>query len=153
MKKEFFIILIVILIVVGGVWFLGKRQNQSPSSVTNVLPTENTEITNASQTTGTIENKSDKVDESKNQIALTVSQPTDGQTTTSSFITVKGKTVSNADVSVNDMDLKADTQGNFSATLTLDEGDNDIVVVAVDNKGLSAEKDLTVTYDTGQQYN
>lgn len=147
MKKELVLILLVILVVLGGAWYLGRKQNQNPTPANNEMPV-NQQNTQLSTNEG---NVSDRTDVSKNQISLTVSEPVDGQTTTSSSIIVKVKTVPNADVSVNDIDLKADAQGNFSTSLTLDDGENDITVVAVNDQGQSAEKDLTITYDSGSQ--
>lgn len=79
-------------------------------------------------------------------ITLTVSSPANNSTVTDPSITVKGKTVANAEVFVNDIEIKADANGNFSVKLTLDEGDNYILVVANDINGNYSEKDLTVTY-------
>ena len=47
---------------------------------------------------------------------------------------------------VNESETKADSSGNFSATLTLDEGENYILVVANDSSGNYAEKEFTITY-------
>lgn len=85
-------------------------------------------------------------------VPLTISEPANNIVTTSSTITVKGKTVGNADVSVNEKDLKADAQGNFSTTITLDEGENIIAVLAVDQRGNFVEQDLLVMYNTGENY-
>lgn len=150
MKNGLIMIVLVLLVVGGGIYLLSNKKNQTstPGGTGSMVPTNPTSQ-NPVSNTGT----TNKVDESKNQISLTVTQPTDGQTTSSSSIMVKGVTLPNIEVSVNDVDLKADAQGNFSTTVTLDEGDNTITVVAVDEKGQTAEKDLTVTYNSGQQYN
>lgn len=156
MNKGLIVILLILLVIGGGIYLLSNKQNQIlPSSPTeSITPTKTTSVTDkTSQNTGVNTATTGKADESKNQISLTVTQPTDGQTTSSSSITVKGATTPNADVSVNDVDLKADTQGNFSTTVTLDEGDNVITVVVVDQYGQTSEKDLNVTYNSGQQYN
>lgn len=81
-------------------------------------------------------------------LSLTVSQPADKSSVTTSSVAVSGKTQPKADVSVNDTDLKADNQGNFSTKVTLDEGENTIVIVATDENGNYAEKEITVTYQT-----
>lgn len=84
------------------------------------------------------------------EISLTISSPANGATVTSPTVTVRGKTVPKADVSVNDKDVVADANGNFSAIITLDDGENTIVVVASDANGNNTEKELAVTYNSGQ---
>lgn len=79
-------------------------------------------------------------------ITLTVSSPANNSTVANPSVVVKGKTVAGAEVFVNDLETKADAAGYFSVTMTLDEGDNYILVVANDINGNYSEKDLTVTY-------
>lgn len=77
---------------------------------------------------------------------ITITSPQVNSTVNTATITVSGKTFPNADVSINDQDTKADVKGMFSTTVTLDEGDNDIDVVANDEDGNPAEQEFTVTY-------
>lgn len=80
------------------------------------------------------------------QISLSISSPTNGSSVSSSGVTVNGKTAPLAEVMINDKEIKADSKGNFSTTISLDEGENIITVVANDADGNSAEKEITVTY-------
>ncbi len=84
------------------------------------------------------------------QIPLTIAAPANGSTVTSPNVLVKGTTTPKADVFVNDSETTADAQGNFSASVTLDEGDNTIVVTTNDINGNYSEQDVTVTYNSGQ---
>lgn len=86
----------------------------------------------------------------KNQVSLIISSPKNNQTVSSPNLTVSGSTVSNADVSVNDKDLSADSKGNFSTTVTLDEGENEILVVTSDESGNFSEQTVLVTYTPAQ---
>jgi hypothetical protein len=79
-----------------------------------------------------------------NKISLSIISPKDGETLSSTNVVVKGKTSPNADVFVNDQSGKSDTNGNFSITIGLDEGQNVIVVSANDSVGNATERDLTV---------
>lgn len=88
--------------------------------------------------------------EKVNQITLSVTSPSNNTTVTSPSVVVKGVTLPGADVSVNEKDVVAGASGAFSATLTLEEGDNYIIVVAVDPDGKVAEQELTVTYAIGE---
>ena len=86
----------------------------------------------------------------QNEISLIVSSPVNGQIVSTTTITVTGKTTPNADVSVNDKEVKADAKGNFSATISLDEGDNTIFVTASNDAGQSSDWEATVTYTPTQ---
>lgn len=81
------------------------------------------------------------------EITLTINSPTSGATVSTSSITVSGKTSPNAEVFVNESETKADAAGNFSVQMSLDEGDNYIIVVANDADGNAAEAELTVIYN------
>ncbi len=80
-------------------------------------------------------------------IKLTVTSPKDKSMVRAAILTVTGKTAPNADVSVNEKDLVANRIGYFATTVTLDEGENTIAIIAVDGDGNYAEKELTVTYE------
>jgi len=85
------------------------------------------------------------------EITLTVDSPTQGQVVTSPSLTVSGTIVPSAEVTVNEFELKADKSGKFSTTITLEEGENTIVVTANDETGASAEVDRTVTYQVPEK--
>jgi hypothetical protein len=83
-------------------------------------------------------------------ITLTVTSPVDNSQVQTSTVAVTGKTVPNAEVSVNDKDIKANATGVFSVTISLDEGENPIMVVANDANGNAAEQEITITYIPAQ---
>jgi len=85
-----------------------------------------------------------------NQIILDIISPVNGVTVATPTITVIGKTVPNAEVVVNDIEKTADANGNFSVSITLDEDENIIIVVANDTNGNVAEREITVTYTPSQ---
>ncbi|MBI3366050.1 hypothetical protein HY041_00275 [Candidatus Roizmanbacteria bacterium] len=142
MKNSLMIFIIVAFLIVGGIFLYTKKQNNQPSeqrqrNIISETPSGNTSPTGISKV--------------KETLSLTVFSPVDNSTVTNSTVMVKGKTIANADVSVNDDDLKADNQGNFSISVNLEDGDNLITVVVSDDAGNSAEKELTIIYDSGQQ--
>lgn len=120
---------VVLLVVLGGGIYL--YQNQSGSGI----PSNDSTQSQTSVSEG---------------LTLDVIQPKDGDTLSESFVTVSGKTTANASVSVNDSDIKADAQGNFSTKVNLDEGENIINVSSSDDSGNYAEKELTVTVKSQQ---
>lgn len=85
------------------------------------------------------------------KVTLNITSPLDGSTVSTPVLKIVGQTAANADVSVNDSEIKADASGNFTFSLQLDEGDNDIVVVANDASGNSAEREFVVTYTPAGQ--
>ncbi len=81
-----------------------------------------------------------------NQISLTIVSPKNGTVLSGATVQVTGKTTPGADISINDADLKADAQGNFTTTVNLEEGDNYILVTAVNDSGAVSEQEITVSY-------
>ena len=83
---------------------------------------------------------------------LDVSSPSDGQTFnknqigTGNTISVNGKTDSGISVTVNGFWAVVDDSSNFSYTLPLQNGDNQIKIIATDQAGNKTEKDLKVNY-------
>jgi bacillopeptidase F len=79
---------------------------------------------------------------------LDVSSPTDGQSFKKDQNTtyVSGKTDSGVTVTVNGFWAVVDDNNNFSYTLSLQNGDNQIKIVALDQAGNRAEKNLKINY-------
>ncbi len=145
--KYLAIVVLVVLLVITGVFLFRKGMvNTLPSTTPNSQQTpENTNGTNGANVIPS------EAITNVNQIALVVTSPQDRSTVTTPTITVAGKTTPNADVFINDKQLVADSQGNFSTSLTMDQGDNEIAIIANDQNGNSSEKDLTVTLQTPGQ--
>jgi hypothetical protein len=138
-------VVILILIVVG---FIMIQTNQSKLTTNQPVQTQTNETAN--NTTGEVAPPQTTPVPTIGEISLTISSPTNGTIVKKSTLTVSGTTVPRAEVAVNETEVVADTKGNFSANITLDEGDNLIVITANDASGNLAETELTVTYDTGQ---
>ncbi len=62
------------------------------------------------------------------------------------ILAISGSTTPGADVFVNETETIAGLDGRFSLTYQLDEGENTVIIVANDENGLFAEKEVTVTY-------
>jgi bacillopeptidase F len=84
--------------------------------------------------------------------SLDVSSPSDGQKFdknsigSGNSINVAGKTDSGVNVTVNGFWAVVDDSNNFSYTLPLQNGDNQIKIVATDQAGNGTEKDLKVNF-------
>ncbi len=146
MKNGIVILFIALLVAAGiGLGVYAKNQKKAMSTTTATPTMTTTESSGATGITGT-PTPTVKVQ----QIALVVSTPGNGVTLTSPTVVIKGKTLAKADVFVNDTQTTADAQGNFSVTITLDEGENTIIVAANDADGNFTEQELSLTYDSGQ---
>lgn len=145
MKKSvgYFLLAIFIIAILTGVYFFlvkGYPVNKSGlnSAVQNITGSTSVEVTNEK---GSVTSK---------EISLVVISPKNGDTLSSTNVTVTGKTAPNADVFVNDAEGKADMNGNFSITLGLDEGKNQITVSANDANGNAAEETIMVNISSFQ---
>ena len=84
--------------------------------------------------------------------ALDISAPSDGQSfnknlvNTNNTINVTGKTDAGVSVTVNGFWAVVDDSNNFSYTLPLQNGDNQLKIVATDPAGNKIEKDLKVSF-------
>lgn len=134
-------IVIVIILLAAGVFAVKSARK---SAVTLPVLTQNTQVGKSNSVADSP--VSNQPDNQAAGIALTITEPLDKSTVNSSSIIIKGKTSPYADIFVNDSELKAGSDGNFSTNLTLDEGENTIDIAANDDEGNNAEKELTVTY-------
>ena len=80
--------------------------------------------------------------------SLTVDSPSDGQSFSKdqNSVNVTGKTDANVSVTVNGFWAIINESNSYSYNLPLQNGDNQIKVIAVDSAGNKTEKDLKVTY-------
>lgn len=77
---------------------------------------------------------------------LVVSFLINGQELTTPYVKVIGETVPGADIFVNETEVPADKNGNFSLTVGLEEGENHIFISAGDENG-DATIERTVYYE------
>jgi hypothetical protein len=80
----------------------------------------------------------------QDNIPLSVTEPLDAASIAASRVAVKGRTKPGAVVNVNDEIGTADANGNFSVSISLDEGPNAIDVIAADDSGKESELLLLV---------
>lgn len=145
MKKAvgYFLLAIFVVAILAFVYlFFKKGYSGNGITIAPILQNTTSQISpQAAKETGTV---------TSTKISLIVTSPKDGDTLGSTNATVIGKTAPSADVFVDDQSGKADSNGNFSISLGLDEGSNQIVVSANDSNGNAAEQDLTVNVLTFQ---
>lgn len=94
---------------------------------------------------GNMKSWSDKVVLDTTAPTLTVEGLQEGITTYDDSITISGTAEDYDQVLVNGQQIETEFDGSFTATVSLDEGNNKIQVAAVDVAGNSTEKTATVT--------
>lgn len=136
------LVVLAALLVVGVFTYQKKQKSQQQSPPQNVTVTKpvvtGVQLLPPAQSTAVSE------------IALEILEPKNGAVVSQSSILIRGKTSPKAEVFVNDTAAKADAQGNFAISVVLEEGDNTILVIANDEKGNYAEKELMVTLESVQ---
>ncbi len=140
------------VLVIGGVMLLKRASEGTNTYQNNSLQTTSGAIPETIKSTSSLPTAMPTSVVKNVGIKLTVSSPVSGSTVTKASLSVRGTTAAGADVSVNETDTLADKNGNFSAVVTLDEGENTVFVVASDTDGNYAEEEISVTYDTGVAY-
>jgi cytoskeletal protein RodZ len=145
-------ITVVIIVTIG--FFLLSQNRPSTSDLEGQKPTQTVgQPTQSAQNEAFQEKwisptkKPSLPDKSATSIALEVTTPKDKAVVSQSTVTVTGKTSPQADVAVNEQELKANANGGFSTNIALDEGENYIVIVVSDDDGNYAEKEIVVTYE------
>lgn len=150
MKKLTIIVFIILVIVISvGIAVYARMTTKGGPALTGSSPTAANQATGAGFPVTTAKPVPSPIP-TVAQIMLTITSPVNGSSVTAPTLVIKGITSPKADVFVNDSEVIADAQGNFTTQVTLDEGDNTLVVTANDANGNYSEKDLTVTYNSAQ---
>lgn len=128
MKKNTVSLIIALLVLGGVILFVTQQKKQTPVQITQ----EGSQIEPTAS----------------EGIVLEIIEPKSGQRIVqdADFV-IKGRTAPYAEVFVADQQLTADANGNFSTTVTLDEGENVIVVLANDAEGNFAEETIIITLE------
>lgn len=125
----------------GWLVFKGRSSEVStestPKKVLTALPTTNMAPTATSAPTPTPATSS-------GGMFVTITVPVNMSTVKTATVLVKGMTLPFADVGVNENDVTADGKGNFSVLTQLDSGENEIAVIATNEKGDFAENNIIV---------
>jgi cytoskeletal protein RodZ len=138
-----------LLLLLSGLVFVLLALLVIFSDLSDVNPFKNFErisgqkVTTTESETKVIDNQTDS-----EKVFLNITAPLDKSVVKSASLLVKGQTVANAEVFVNDKETKADKNGNFSLYVTLDEGENTLTVIMNDSLGNYIEKEITVTLES-----
>jgi hypothetical protein len=145
------IVLLLLVLFVGGVGYYFYSQGyfknmipQTQQAQTEGVFNDSAPVTTNNKPSQVAQTTSESGNVISSDIKLSVIYPSNNASLTSLNITVTGKTSPNAEVFINDQSAKADASGNFSLKITLDEGQNGLVVIANDDLGNVAEQDILV---------
>lgn len=131
--------LVALFVLVGGFVVFVKNNSQEGLAVEDAK-----DVAQEANPLSTDSQLVSKDDTSSKIIFVEIVSPKDGVTLSSPLVKLVGKTIPNADVFVNDEEVKVNANGEFSIELTLDEGENIISVIANDENGNYAEKEITL---------
>jgi hypothetical protein len=83
---------------------------------------------------------------------LSITSPSQDQlTSTTSTITIQGKTEVGAQVTINDRQAIVQGDGTFSQSMSLSGGDNSIIIIATDHAGNISKATRIITYQSPYQ--
>ena len=82
------------------------------------------------------------------ELFLDITSPQDNSVVSNPILTVKGTTVDNAEIFINDKETKSKADGTFSTIVTLEEGENILTIVMNDSLGNYIEKELAVSLES-----
>jgi ABC-type lipoprotein release transport system permease subunit len=125
-----------------------KLAGETTQTTTNSKPqvTVENEFSTSTNSPRVITGASPEEKQAAQEYFFTIISPVTHSTVNTKTVTVSGKTVPNADVYVNEIDAKANAQGDFSVNYQLEEGINYLVVGGNDTYGNYQEQELVVTY-------
>jgi len=141
-----FLTLLILLGVVLGrqILFLSKAKINVNQKVGKSSPSNGEAASNSVNSKTTAESPTKTP---SSPFFLEIISPVDDLTVTVARVKVQGKTVPGADVFVNENQVETDKNGNFSIDISLQEGENPILISAGNETG-EAEIERTVYFET-----
>lgn len=148
MKKLISLIIFLLFIAVGFYFFKDKPLDLK--KLPELLKNEKNLLINKEN-----KYKEEKREEKSLQDIQTISQslnleiiqPQNNIKINNQNLKIKGKTNPNIEVFVNEKELKSNEKGEFEKDLILDEGENVITIIASDDQGNYAEKEVIVNFE------
>lgn len=146
-KIQSLVIGIIVIAALG--WALSSHFNKKTSQSFSGLYNKTDPYNSSNKETTTVISPTSNTDlgNTNKSFFLTIMDPQDNTIVTSPTISIKGKTLPDAEVFVNDKQLIADKQGDFTVSVELGAGNNEIMIFANDSEGNMADKTLNITYN------
>jgi len=140
-----FVPLLILSIYIGYTQFNNKKQENNIINTTSNGVKKSTHTSIDAPDFSSPTPKQETANASINQISLTISSPESGTVVDANTVTISGFTESNASIVINDTEIAANNDGSFQSDISLDEGDNYISIVAYNDAGSVAEREIIVT--------
>lgn len=143
------IILFVLFVIFFGIAIgLVVREEQDKKKavvpIENQSESKNSDVKTELDTAKTSSSSTSSVISSSSSMPLVILYPQNNQTVNSTSILVKGKTAPSVSVIINEFELTSGDDGSFSKSLSLDEGENYINIIAYNENGDVAETELSI---------
>jgi hypothetical protein len=136
-KKRLLAVLVVLGLVIAAGYLLSSRQKLSSTASLQEA------LSNAIET---VQTESQKAGILPSGFTLEITSPENGATVSTAVLEVTGKTVPGAEVFVNETLVKPDQDGHFRQKVTLQEGENFLLITA-GNETDDAEVERTVYFE------
>lgn len=143
-----YFILIFLLTAFGSFYFFKNKDRKAGPLDEGVSRTEENNVSSTAPAQESEEplGVTQVPDGSGQRFFLTIDLPAESATVNSGRIVVKGRTVAGAEVWINDTQAVVDAKGNYSAAVTLEEGENYILVSGGNEYG-DSEVERTVYFE------
>ena len=142
-----FVPLFLLSIYIGFIQLKSIKSKRTRSIVVNTINSEEKSVITPTNVLSNIAQSITPTPKLQNdsQINLIISSPESGTTVNTNVITITGSTEPSASVSINDREITANKDGSFKTSIALDEGENYISIVAYNELGNVAEREIIVT--------
>lgn len=137
-----FVIVLLAILSVFGKGVIAPRRGEiestsgsAPTSAISPSVAESTDLTE---------------NEDSSSLTLELYEPADGETVSSSTLKVSGKTAPNVQVFINEKELVADGNGNFSTDIEIYEGENSVFILVNNNLGEYVEREVVVNLESSE---
>jgi hypothetical protein len=135
-----FLPLLIVSICIAFVLFKSRNVTNTATNNTNQTLQSTTDLTSSVQTVLPTSQPAQVLDE----INLIIVSPESGAIADTNSITLMGTTQPGASVAINDAEVTASKDGSFKSTINLDEGENYISIVAYNDAGNVAEREIMI---------
>lgn len=135
-----FIIVLLAILSVFGKGVIAPRRGEIEESSGGNAPTSTISPSAVEST--------DTSGDDSSSLTLELYEPADGETVSSSTLKVSGKTAPNVQVFVNEKELVADGNGNFSTDIEIYEGENSVFIMVNNNLGEYVEREIVVNLES-----
>ena len=139
-----------LLVAIVYVWYTALSTKELGTKPGDFLKVEESQNATPSSSSKAENEASPSMETTSNILNLAISGPKNEAVVDAKTLTISGTTAPNATITVSggkaEVAGSADLVGGFQLDVTLEEGENNLVVTAFDEAGSQVEKSLTIVY-------